>query len=366
MKKMLSLLVAATLGMSMLTGCSGTPAETTAAQTTAATEAAATAAPETTAATEASTTAAPETTAAPADDVTIRVGGLKGPTTMGLVKLIEEDANGTSKNDYEFTMVTAADELTALVAGGKVDIALLPANVASVLYNKTQGNVAVIDINTLGVLYLVSGDTSITSIDQLKGKTVYLPGKGTTPDYSLRYVLSAAGLSEDDVTLEFKSEATEVASVLAEDPNAIGLLPQPFVTVAMTQNDKLAMVMDLAEVWDSFQPEEGGSRLVTGVTIVNKAFLDENSDLVDIFLEEHEASIEFTESDMDAAAELIAAQGIVPKAPIAKKALPFCNVEFVEGEEMKEALSGYLSVLFEQNPASIGGALPEDAFYYLP
>ena len=366
MKKMLSLLVAATLGMSMLTGCSGTPAETTAAQTTAATEAAATAAPETTAATEASTTAAPETTAAPADDVTIRVGGLKGPTTMGLVKLIEEDANGTSKNDYEFTMVTAADELTALVAGGKVDIALLPANVASVLYNKTQGNVAVIDINTLGVLYLVSGDTSITSIDQLKGKTVYLPGKGTTPDYALRYVLSAAGLSEDDVTLEFKSEATEVASVLAEDPNAIGLLPQPFVTVAMTQNDKLAMVMDLAEVWDSFQPEEGGSRLVTGVTIVNKAFLDENSDLVDIFLEEHEASIEFTESDMDAAAELIAAQGIVPKAPIAKKALPFCNVEFVEGEEMKEALSGYLSVLFEQNPASIGGALPEDAFYYLP
>ncbi len=366
MKKMLSLLVAATLGMSMLTGCSGTPAETTAAQTTVATEAATTAAPETTAATEAATTAAPETTAAPADDVTIRVGGLKGPTTMGLVKLIEEDANGTSKNDYEFTMVTAADELTALVAGGKVDIALLPANVASVLYNKTQGNVAVIDINTLGVLYLVSGDTSITSIDQLKGKTVYLPGKGTTPDYSLRYVLSAAGLSEDDVTLEFKSEATEVASVLAEDPNAIGLLPQPFVTVAMTQNDKLAMVMDLAEVWDSFQPEEGGSRLVTGVTIVNKAFLDENSDLVDIFLEEHEASIEFTESDMDAAAELIAAQGIVPKAPIAKKALPFCNVEFVEGEEMKEALSGYLSVLFEQNPASIGGALPEDAFYYLP
>ena len=366
MKKMLSLLVAATLGMSMLTGCSGTPAKTTAAQTTATTEATTTAAPETTAATEAATTAAPETTAAPADDVTIRVGGLKGPTTMGLVKLIEEDANGTSKNDYEFTMVTAADELTALVAGGKVDIALLPANVASVLYNKTQGNVAVIDINTLGVLYLVSGDTSITSIDQLKGKTVYLPGKGTTPDYSLRYVLSAAGLSEDDVTLEFKSEATEVASVLAEDPNAIGLLPQPFVTVAMTQNDKLAMVMDLAEVWDSFQPEEGGSRLVTGVTIVNKTFLDENSDLVDIFLEEHEASIEFTESDMDAAAELIAAQGIVPKAPIAKKALPFCNVEFVEGEEMKEALSGYLSVLFEQNPASIGGALPEDAFYYLP
>ena len=363
MKKMLSLLVAATLGMSMLTGCSSTPAETTAAQTTAATEAAAAAA---------ESSVAPETTTAEApsapetDDITIRVGGLKGPTTMGLVKLIDEDASGTSKNDYDFTMVTAADELTALVAGGKVDIALLPANVASVLYNKTNGNVAVIDINTLGVLYLVSGDTSITSVDQLKGKTVYLPGKGTTPDYSLRYVLSAAGLSEEDVTLEFKSEATEVASVLAEDPNAIGLLPQPFVTAAMAQNDKLAMIMDLAEAWDSFQPEEGGSRLVTGVTIVNKAFLEENSDLVDIFLEEHEASINFTETDLDAAAELIAAQGIVAKAPIAKKALPFCNVEYVDGKEMKDALSGYLNVLFEQNPASVGGALPNDAFYYVP
>ena len=357
MKKTLSLLLAAALGMSMLTGCSAKPAETTAAQTTVAAE---TTVAET-------TTAAPETTAAePTEEVVIRVGGLKGPTTMGLVKLMDDDANGTSANDYEFTMVTAADELTALVAGGKVDIALLPANVASVLYNKTGGNVAVIDINTLGVLYLVSGDTSISSVDQLKGKTIYLPGKGTTPDYSLRYVLSEAGLSEEDVTLEFKSEATEVASVLAEDPNAIGLLPQPFVTAAMMQNDKLAMIMDLAAVWDSFQPEEGGSRLVTGATIVNKAFLEEHSDLVDTFLAEHEASIAFTETDLDAAAELIAAQGIVAKAPIAKKALPFCNVEFIAGEEMKEALSGYLNVLFEQNPASVGGTLPEDAFYYLP
>ena len=384
MRKVLSLLLAAALGVSMLAGCSGntsveaTAAETateTAAETTAAKTVAENAEAETAKAgtaaetgttvaeTEAPTGESADTTSD--DETVIRVGGLKGPTTMGLVKLIDEAEQDTSKNNYEFTMVTAADELTALVAGGKVDIALLPANVASVLYNKTQGNVAVIDINTLGVLYLVSGDTSITSIDQLAGKTVYLPGKGTTPDYSLRYVLSEAGLSEDDVTLEFKSEATEVASVLAEDPNAIGLLPQPFVTAAMAQNDKLSIILDLAEVWDSFQPEEGGSRLVTGVTIVNKSFLDEHADLVDIFLTEHEASIAFTETDIDAAAELIAAQGIVAKAPIAKKALPFCNVEFVAGEDMKSALSGYLNVLFEQNPASVGGALPDDAFYYV-
>lgn len=362
MKKTLSLLLAAALSASLLTGCSGKTAET-AAETTASETAAETTVSETAAETE-----TPETTQAENesdDEAVIRIGGLKGPTTMGLVKLMDDAENGTAKNNYEFTMVTAADELTALVAGGSVDIALLPANVSSVLYNKTKGGVSVIDINTLGVLYLISGDTSITSIDQLAGKTVYLPGKGTTPEYSLRYVLAEAGLTEDDVTLEFKSEATEVASVLTEDPDAIGLLPQPFVTAAMAQNDQLAMIMDLAEVWDSFQ-EEGGSRLVTGVTIANTTFLKEHEDLVNTFLEEHEASIRFAETDVDTTAELIANAGIVAKAPIAKKALPYCSIEYVAGEEMKEALSGYLNVLFEQNPASVGGALPDDAFYYIP
>ena len=244
--------------------------------------------------TEAASESATENTG---EETVVRVGGLKGPTTMGLVKLMDEAANGESENSYEFTMVTAADEMTAMVAGGKVDIALLPANVASVLYNKTNKNISVIDINTLGVLYFVSADSSVTTIDQLKGKTVYLPGKGTTPEYALRYVLSAAGLGEDDVTLEFKSEASEVASVLAEDPNAIGLLPQPFVTAALAQNEKLSIIMDLTKEWDNVQGEGSGSRLVTGVTIVNNDFLKEHEDLVDTFLQEHEASIAFTAED---------------------------------------------------------------------
>ena len=298
----------------------------------------------------------------------VRVGGLKGPTTMGLVKLMDEMEQEESINMYEFTMVTAADELTALVAGGKVDIALLPANVASVLYNKTNKNIAVIDINTLGVLYLVSADTSITSMEQLKGKTIYLPGKGTTPEYALRYVLSASGLADTDVTLEFKSEASEVASILAGDPTAIGLLPQPFVTAAIAQNDKLAILMDLTEQWDEVQNEdaETASRLVTGVTIVNKTFLAEHPDQVDTFLAEHSSSTDFTYNEVDAAAELIAKAGIVAQAPLAKKALPYCNITCLIGDEMKEALSGYLNVLYTQNPESVGGTLPDDGFYYLP
>ena len=382
MKKSLSLLLAAAMSAALLAGCSSSgnssgtaasQAETTAAETTAAE----TTATGTTAAKEAETAkeagasqAGNESEASATKDAasegTVRIGGLKGPTTMGLVKLMDSAGKGETENNYEFTMVTAADELTALVGSGKVDIALLPANVASVLYNKTGGKISVIDINTLGVLYLVSADTSIQSIDQLKGKTVYLPGKGTTPEFALRYLISKSGLSELDVTLEFKSEATEVAAVLAEDPNAVGLLPQPFVTVALTQNEKLSIVMDLTEVWNSVQEEGSQSRLVTGVTIVNNEFLKNNQEAVDTFLSEHEISIEFTADEPDAAAELIAAAGIVPKAPIAKKALPYCNITYMDGSQMKDALSGYLSVLFEQNPASVGGTLPDDAFYYLP
>ena len=299
------------------------------------------------------------------DDTVVRIGGLKGPTTMGLVKLMDDVQNGTAANNYEFTMVTAADELTGLVASGKIDIALLPANVASVLYHKTEGKVSVIDINTLGVLYLVSGDSSISSIENLSGKTVYLPGKGTTPEYVLRYLISASGLSDDAVTLEFKSEASEVAAVLAEDPNAIGLLPQPFVTAAIAQNDSLSVVLDLTKVWDSLQEDGSNSRLVTGVSIVNNEFLAAHKDLVDTFLTEHEASIAYTAADPEGAAALIEKAGIVAKAAIAQKALPACNITYLDGQDMKDALNGYLSVLLSQNPQSVGGSLPEDDFYYL-
>ena len=372
MKKFTSFILATALGMALLTGCGPEkPAETSAAgsaesQTAAASSNAEASVPETSEkeATEAAA-AGKESSGGSGDGTVIRVGGLKGPTTMGLVKLMDDAENGKAQNDYEFTMVTAADELTALVAGNKVDIALLPANVAGVLYNKTKGGISVIDVNTLGVLYLVSSDTSVTSIDQLKGKTVYLTGKGTTPEYSLRYLMSAAELTEDDVTLEFKSEPAEVASVLAEDPSRIGLLPQPFVTSALAQNESLSVILDLTKAWDEAQEQaETRSRMITGVTIVNNDFLAAHGDLVDTFLSEHEASIRFTSEDPDTASMLIEAAGIVPKAAVAKKALPGCNIAFLSGGEMKTALSGYLKALFDQNPASTGGALPDDAFYY--
>lgn len=362
MKKSLSLLLALTVS-AVLSGCSGSkPAETAAAETTAAeTTAAETTAEETTA----EETTAAETETETAAESAARIGSLKGPTSMGLVHLMDTQKNSDDPADYEFTMVTAADELLAKVASKELDIALVPANVASVLYNKTKGAVSVIDINTLGVLDIVASDDSIQSIADLKGKTVYLTGKGTSPDYVINYLLSANGLTEDDVKLEFKSEAAEVAAVLKEDSEAIGLLPQPFVTAACAQNENLHIVLDLTKEWQAVQGK-GGSQLVTGVTIVRNEFLEANPELVTGFLADHEASAAFANEHAEEASQLIAELGIIEKAPIAQKALPYCNITCLTGEDMKAALSGYLQVLYDQDPQSVGGALPEDGFYFIP
>ena len=296
----------------------------------------------------------------------MKVGALKGATTLGLLPLEDKAANGEAGENYEFSMMTAADELLPMMIKGELDIALLPSNVASILYQKTNGGVTVIDINTLGVLYMVSGDSSVTGVENLAGKTIYLTGKGTTPDYVLHYILSGNGMDADsDCTLEYKSEATEVAALLAENPDAIGLLPQPFVTAACAQNDALSVILDMNAEWEKLQGEDG-SRLVTGVTVVRNEFLQEHENAVATFMEEHQASAQSMNSDVENGAKLAAASEIIAKEPIALKAIPKCNITYIDGADMKQALSGYLEVLYEQNPESIGGALPGDDFYYVP
>ena len=296
--------------------------------------------------------------------VDIKVGSLKGPTSMGLVYLMDRAQKGEAANHYEFTMSAAADELLPSMISGDLDIVLVPANVASVLYNKSNGSVSVIDINTLGVLYMVSGDDTVQSMEELKGRTIYLTGKGTTPDFVLQYLLKENGLTTADVALEYKSEATEVAAVLTETPEAIGVLPQPFVTAACAQNEELSVIMDLTEEWANIQGEDGSS-LVTGVTVVRNAFLEEHKESVDKFLEEHAASADYANAHVEEAAELVAAAGIIEKAPVAVKAMPKCNITYIDGKDMQTALSGYLEVLFKQDASSVGGSLPGDDFYYI-
>ena len=274
------------------------------------------------------------------EKVTVKVGALKGATTLGLLPLEDKAANGEAGENYEFSMMTAADELLPMMIKGELDIALLPSNVASILYQKTNGGVTVIDINTLGVLYMVSGDSSVTGVEDLEGRTIYLTGKGTTPDYVLHYILSGNGMDADsDCTLEYKSEATEVAALLAENPDAIGLLPQPFVTAACAQNDALSVILDMNAEWEKLQGEDG-SRLVTGVTVVRNEFLQEHENAVATFMEEHQASAQSMNSDVENGAKLAVASEIIAKEPIALKAIPKCNITYIDGADMKQAWSG--------------------------
>lgn len=303
------------------------------------------------------TTSAVTDSDALADDTALRIGSLKGPTSLGLLSMMEQ-----TSLPYTYTMATTADEILPLMIKGELDIALIPANVASVLYNKMEGELTVIDINTLGVLYLVSADTSITSFADLAGKTIYLTGKGSTPDYALQYLLTQNGVDLSSVVLEYKSEATEVAAVLAENPEAYGFLPQPFVTSACMQNESLQVLLSASDAWDEVSD---GSRMVTGVTVIRNEMLASAPEAVKQFLEEHAKSTSAVMENVDHAAALAVEQGIIAKEPIAKKAIPECNLVTITGEEMKEALSGYLNVLYELDPTSVGGALPTDSFYYV-
>lgn len=293
------------------------------------------------------------------DDTVVRVGSLKGPTTIGIVNLMDKAAKGTSEGKYEFTMSAAPDEITAKVVSGELDIALVPANLASVLYNKTEGNVTVIDINTLGVLYCVTGDSSITSVADLAGRKVITTGQGATPEYSLRYLLEQNGIT--DCEIEFKSESTEVAAVLSEDPMQIAVLPQPFVTVACAQNEALLSAFSLEEAWEL---STGGLGMVTGVTIVRNDFLNAHPEAVKTFIKEHGESVNAANSDLDTTAALVVEKEIIGKEPLAKKAIPACNVVCMTGDSVKNNLAAYLEVLYNSDPKSVGGKLPGDEFYY--
>ena len=291
----------------------------------------------------------------------VRIASMKGPTTMGMVKLMADSEEGATDGDYTVNVYGTADEIVPLVVNGEVDIANVPCNLASVLYNNTNGGVSVIGVNTLGVLYIVQTGDSVKSVADLKGKTIYSTGKGTTPEYVLNNILSKNGIDpEKDVTIEFKSEATEVAAMLENATDAVAVLPQPYVTVAMTKNANISIALDLTKEWEAVE----GTSLVTGVTIVRNEFLAQNEALVEKFLEEYKASVEFVNTNNDEAAKLVGSYDIVAEG-VAKKALPYCNIVCLTGGDMKSAVETYLSVLYAFNPQSVGGKLPDESFYFV-
>lgn len=288
----------------------------------------------------------------------LRIGSMKGPTSIGLASMMDQEQG-------QFTVVGAADELTPLLLQDQIDIALVPANVAAVLYARTEGQIQVIDVNTLGVLYGISLDESINNVEDLRGRTVYMTGKGTVPEYTFMALLAAANISTDEVTVEFCSEPTEVVAQISQHADAVGILPQPYATACTLKNENLHTVLDLTEAWAQMTGGQKGD-VVTGVTVAKTSTIEEKEGAVKLFLQRHAASAEVAQTDPSAIVAKVVELGIIENETLAEKAIPNCNVVCYTGEEMKNALAGYLQALFDQNAEALGGSLPGDDFYFMP
>lgn len=348
MKKLVSLLLAAAL-LAALAACG--------AASSAPSQAASAPAPAVS-----SESASGESEARPlSNDGPVRIAGLKGPTTMGLVNLLPMMEAGEAALEYDLQLYGAADEIVPLLMKGELDMAAIPANLAATLYQKTEGQIEALAVNTLGVLYVVEKGDTVQSIADLAGRTVLSTGKGTTPEYVLRYLLAQNGLDPDkDLTIEYYSEAAEVTAQMAVAEDAIAVLPQPYVTSAGMQDETLRVALDLTAEWEKVCD----TRLITGVTVVRREYAEAHPDVVEAFLEDYARSVEAANTDLDGTAALCEEQGVVAKAAIAKKALPACKIVCLTGSELKADAEGYLQVLFDADPASVGGALPGADFYY--
>lgn len=300
------------------------------------------------------------------EKTTVRVMALKGPTGMGMVQLMENDKNGTSANDYEFTLAAAPTEVVAAIVKGSVDIAAIPVNLAAVLFNKSDvEDISFAAVNTLGVLYLMENGNTITKLEDIKGKKIYSTGQGATPQYILEALLKANNIDpEKDVEIEYLAEHAELATKLATNDAAIGLLPEPQVTSALTQakksgNNDLRIALDITEEWEKL----GKGQLVQGCIIVSNKFKQEQPEAFAKFMAEYNASTAFVVENPAEASVLIAEHGIIPQAALAEKAIPNCNICCIDGETGISYMKNILEVLFAADPTSVGGKLPTDEFY---
>ena len=299
--------------------------------------------------------------AALAETAVVRVGALKGPTAMGMVQVMADKADA-----YDFTLAAAPDEIVPLLVKGELDVAAVPANLGSVLYNNTQGAVKALAINTLGVRYIVERGDTVHSVADLKGRTLVTAGKGSTPEYALNYILSGNGLDpQADLTIEFKSEHAECLAAMLQDDSIVAMLPQPFATVAQTKAEDMRIALDLTAEWDALQKgAEAPSAMITGIAVARADFVEQQPEALAQFMADYAESVAFTQENVAEAAELIGRFEIFEAGP-AQKALPYCNIVFIAGEDMKARLGGYLEALLAQDPAAVGGAAPGEDFYYV-
>lgn len=294
-------------------------------------------------------------------DFAMSVACLKGPTGVGMAELMESKEKGEAALDYTFTVASAADEISGKIVSGEINIASVPTNLAAKLYAKTSGQIVMLAVNTLGVLSIIEDGETVNSFADLKGKTIYSTGEGSNPEYILRYVLKENGLDPDkDVTIQFVATNDELNAALISGNASVALVPEPAATTVLTKKDTLRRALSMNDEWSKVSD----SKLMMGCVVAKKAYIEENPDQVAAFLKDYEASVKYATDNIDDAASLCEKFQIVPKAAIAKAAIPSCNLTFVSGNDMKDSIKGYFDVLLSFDATSIGGALPGDDFYY--
>lgn len=291
----------------------------------------------------------------------INIAVLSGPTGIGAVYLMEANDNGETTNTYNFTISSVNDDVVAGLTSGEYDIAAVATNVAANLYNKTDGAIQICALSTYGVLYILENGDSIESVEDLRGKTIYATGQGANPEYVLDYILSENGIDpENDVTIEYM-DSDALVTLMATGEAEICMLPVPAVTNVMIQNSDVRIALDITEEWNKVS-EEG--QLTMGCVVVRTEFAEENPEAVEAFLEEYAESIENVQENVEHAAELCETYGVVAKAAVAQKAIPDCNLCCITGDEIRTTIEPYYTVLYNANASSIGGAIPDEDFYF--
>jgi NitT/TauT family transport system substrate-binding protein len=304
-----------------------------------------------------------EPTTAPYEKVDINVYTISGPTGIGMANMMALD-EATALEKYNFTVVAAPTEVVSKISTGEADIAAVPTNLAATLYKKTEGGIKILAVNTLGVLGVLNfKGAEIKSLADLKGRTVYTTGKGSNPEFIINYLLKANGIDvEKDVKIEYKEEGSELVPVWNTDETAVIIAPQPVATAIRLNYEGSVIAIDLNDEWEKASPD---SKLMMGCVVVRDEFLKSNPGAVANFLEDYRRSVEAAKADVEKTAQLCEEKGIVAKAGLAKAAIPSCNLCFITGEEMKTNLTGYLQVLFDADPKSVGGQMPDDSFWYV-
>lgn len=368
-KKKLAFSVSLLLAMALfMTGCATVDPSVTVPSTSAGTT---TTVPtseseETSTTTVASSEPVDPTTTPAADRVELSIGALNGPTGIGMSYLMAAEEAGETLHDYTFRLAGSPDDLVAGLTSGELDIAALPTNLAAVLYQKTNQKIQLLAVNTLGVLYVLENGDSIQTVDDLRGQTLLASGQAAVPEFALNYILQANGL-QDDVTVDYRSEHAELATLAASGQADLVLLPEPFVTTVLNNAPDFRIALDLTAEWQAAQREAGNqSELAMGCLVVRADFAADHAAALQDFLSDYEASVTQVNANPDQAGELVEQYGIMPNGPLAAKAIPNCNIVMMAGREMQPMLEPFYEVLFAANPQSVGGQLPDEGFYWQP